>query len=147
MQHNGSRHSHNHDTTPKLHCLLTSLSICSVGMMGKCLWHMQTERMVEHTCHVHEGQGKEKGFARGLRVRGEDGNAGQELVENLQASRYTSVRRQRLANVVLVQRQENGNVRLKREWSTIILRAAGGGKKVCAKPMYGLFVKLTLKST
>lgn len=75
---------------------------------------MQTERMGEHTCHVHEGQGKEKGFARGLRVRGEDGNAGQELVENLQASRYTSVRRQRLANVVLVQRQENGNVRLKR---------------------------------
>lgn len=75
---------------------------------------MQTEQMGEHTCHVHEGQGKDRGFTRGLRVRGEDGNAGQELVENLQASRYTSVRRQRLANVVLVQRQENGNVRLKR---------------------------------
>lgn len=75
---------------------------------------MQTERMGEHTCHVHEGQGKDRGFVRGLRVRGEDGNAGQELVENLQASRYTSVRRQRLANVGLVQRQENGNIRLKR---------------------------------
>lgn len=82
------------------------------GDDAKCRWQMQTERMGDHTCHVHEGRGEERGFARGLWVRGEDGYAGRELVENLQASRYTSVRSQRLANVVFVQRQENGNVRL-----------------------------------
>lgn len=113
MHQNGSRQPQSrHETKITLPSHKPEYLLC--GMMGNAGDICRQNEWASTPATYTRVRGRRRGFARGLRVRGEDGNAGQELVENLQASRYTSVRRQRLANVVLVQRQENGNVRLKR---------------------------------